>query len=195
MGMPSSPVPRAGCTARMSGRGAHRVGLVFDFVFSRDLCDQRAVVSRHSKHPTKFRSPDGVPHRVSASGYCQQRNHDHAVRHQMRPVPRRCRGRPLGGGFSTACVYPKAMPLSAFEAVADAAAPPRPASPVELPWRRKQGNHPGADREREFDCLAVNLFSRAVTRMDWRIRDFPSARVTSQGLRRSPHRRVAGKPL
>jgi spore germination cell wall hydrolase CwlJ-like protein len=58
--------------------------------------------------------------------------------------------------------HPKAMPLSAFEAVADAAKPPRPARPVELPpLQRERENHSGADRQREFDCLAVNLFSRA----------------------------------
>ena len=58
--------------------------------------------------------------------------------------------------------YPRTMPLSAFEAVADAEKAPPTERPDELPpLRRKQGNHSGADRERESDCLAVNLLSRA----------------------------------
>ena len=58
--------------------------------------------------------------------------------------------------------YPRAMPLSAFEAIAEAAKPPRLARPVELPpLQREQRNRSRTDRQRELDCLAVDLFSQA----------------------------------
>ena len=71
-------------------------------------------------------------------------------------------GAALWAGVFLLPAYPRAMPLSAFEAVADAKKSPRPATPDEVPpLRRKQGTYSGVDRERESNCLAVNLLSRA----------------------------------
>lgn len=85
--------------------------------------------------------------------------------------------------------YPRAMPLSAFEAVVDAEKSTRPARPVELPpLRRKEGNQPGADRE-AFDCLAVNLFSRAQCQLS--VARIAVASLTQGGL---GHQRFAMRP-